>query len=343
MHDGGHATSPPTTPPAPPPVPKPRVTICPYCGSRSRADGRCEACRGQFDPLSRQATQNAMGPWFIRDEASPHRPGCSYQTIVHLVTRGKISPDTVIRGPTTLQFWTLARWCPGVAHLLGACHSCQSPTDGVASECSRCGASFRVATERQYLGLGDVRYVPGRGGGSGGGATDGPRASPPPVAAPLEAPARSPEPPADVEFDARLGRAARELARARRWRTVWAVGFVLLACGWLALLLVPTLDIDAGPVGRWLHGAKVDPGTVGPPDLSAEPTTQIRAPGEIGASGKGLPPASAAPERNENQGAAADAGALAPTAAPTPSQAPDPAAMGGAEEPEAFRRLRKLR
>ncbi|MBZ0172102.1 MAG: hypothetical protein K8E66_06965, partial [Phycisphaerales bacterium] len=128
---------------APPPTPKPKLTICPYCGARSRGLGACDSCRGKFDPLSRQATQNAMGPWFVRDDASPHRPGCSYETLVRLVTRGRVTVDSVIRGPSSRQFWTLARWCPGVAHLLGVCHSCQRGVDPNDPACGGCGASFR--------------------------------------------------------------------------------------------------------------------------------------------------------------------------------------------------------
>ena len=41
--------------------------VCPYCGHAQSAAGvgaaQCAACKGLFDPLSRQATQNAMGPW----------------------------------------------------------------------------------------------------------------------------------------------------------------------------------------------------------------------------------------------------------------------------------------
>ncbi len=63
--------------PAPPardrpaPTPQPRAIVCPYCGVISGNTARCDACSGRFDPLPRQATQNAMRPWSARDENDP--------------------------------------------------------------------------------------------------------------------------------------------------------------------------------------------------------------------------------------------------------------------------------
>lgn len=136
--------------------------VCPFCGGRTSAMARCDQCRGPLDPLSRQATQNTMGPWFIRDEGHPFRPGCSYGMLAQLVQRGKVTMETVLRGPTTRQFWMPLRRVPGVAHLLGLCHSCQTPTSPEAMGCGRCGASFVVEEDRQNLGLGPVHLLPGQ-------------------------------------------------------------------------------------------------------------------------------------------------------------------------------------
>lgn len=136
--------------------------LCPFCGLATPAAGRCAHCRGTLDPLSRQASQNAMGPWFIRDEKNPFRPGCSYETIVGLIKRGKIDPLTVLRGPTTRQFWSLAKRTPGVAHFLGMCHSCQADVQPNDRFCDECGSSFEVETDRQHLGLAPVILLPGQ-------------------------------------------------------------------------------------------------------------------------------------------------------------------------------------
>jgi len=143
------------------PVPMPRTILCPYCGATSGDSTRCPSCGGRFDPLSRQATQNAMGPWFVRDPSAPFRPGCSFETLRGMVLRGKIGPDTIIRGPTTRQFWELARRTPGVANLLGLCHNCQREAAPNDYSCKACGAVFTPETDRQHLGLSEVRLLPG--------------------------------------------------------------------------------------------------------------------------------------------------------------------------------------
>jgi hypothetical protein len=137
------------------------MVVCPYCGGESGNASRCDRCKGLLDPLSRQASQNAMGPWFMRDEGAPFRPGCSYDTLVALVKRGKVAADSVIRGPSTRQFWTRATHVPGIAHLLGQCHSCHAGVDSGAAACPSCGASFEQAFDREYLGLAPVRLLPG--------------------------------------------------------------------------------------------------------------------------------------------------------------------------------------
>lgn len=137
------------------------LILCPYCGSVGTQAKQCSICTGYFDLLSRQRSQNAMGPWFVRDLARPFQPGCSYATLVRMVQRGKIKPDTALRGPSTRQFWSLARHTPGVAHLLGECHACHTPAMPTSTSCSKCKASFVVPDDRQHLGLGPVHLLPG--------------------------------------------------------------------------------------------------------------------------------------------------------------------------------------
>ncbi len=139
--------------------------LCPYCGHEQPNHGatQCAACRGLFEPLSRQATQNAMGPWQIRDEANPFRPGCSYDTLRALALRGRIDADTAIRGPSTRQFWQRAGETQGVAHLFGRCHACRARARVSDSLCQTCAASFAPPSDRQRLNLLPVRPVSGPG------------------------------------------------------------------------------------------------------------------------------------------------------------------------------------
>ena len=132
----------------------PSIILCPYCGHTQKAPAdRCGGCGGHFDPLSRKVTQQHMGPWFIRDLQSPHRPGCSYQTLKKMIGSGKIKPETVMRGPTTRQFWTVAWRVPGVAHLIGFCHRCEEPITKGAGSCPRCNEPFPNPENRNRLGV----------------------------------------------------------------------------------------------------------------------------------------------------------------------------------------------
>lgn len=142
-------------------TPQLRSLICPFCGELTADTGRCQRCSARFDPLSRQASQNAMGPWFVRDGAMPYRPGCNYSTIQRLAGSGGLELNSVLRGPSTHQFWMLARHTPGVAHLLGVCHNCGTDVDPASFSCTGCHEVFSVDRDRQHIGLGPVRPLPG--------------------------------------------------------------------------------------------------------------------------------------------------------------------------------------
>jgi len=142
--------------------PKLRSLICPFCGEMTADSGRCQRCSARYDPLSRQASQNEMGPWFVRDDSMPHRPGCNYSTIKRLVESGGIEANSVMRGPSTRQFWMLAKHTPGVAQMMGLCHSCGEAVDADAFACGRCQEPFSADRDRQHLGLGPSRPLPGQ-------------------------------------------------------------------------------------------------------------------------------------------------------------------------------------
>jgi len=130
-----------------------KLILCPYCGSTQHGGDRCKTCGGLFEALSRRATQIAMGPWYIRDKSNPFRPGCSYDILKRMAEGGKIKPTTVLRGPTTKQFWSIARNVPGIAHLVGYCHSCGSHTAPNEPKCPSCSTSFAEPRRRNELGI----------------------------------------------------------------------------------------------------------------------------------------------------------------------------------------------
>ncbi|MEM8834595.1 MAG: hypothetical protein AAGD00_02130 [Planctomycetota bacterium] len=147
-------------PDAPPPT---RAALCAYCGEEqaSAAFERCHACGGLREPLSRQATQNEMGPWQVRNASRPFQPGCSFDTLTRMVDRGRVTRDSVVRGPTTHQFWTRADRTPGVAVLLGVCHACARSVRPSDATCAHCSVVLAPAHDRDSLGLGERRAMPG--------------------------------------------------------------------------------------------------------------------------------------------------------------------------------------
>lgn len=131
---------------------KQKIVICPYCGNAQHATDRCEVCRGLFEPLSRRATQISMGPWYVRG-GNPYLPGCSFEMIKRQIAAGRIKPNTIMRGPTTRQFWTVARKVPGVAVLLGYCDACNARVETTARRCRSCGNFLTPQHDRDGLGL----------------------------------------------------------------------------------------------------------------------------------------------------------------------------------------------
>lgn len=133
---------------------KQKVILCPYCGNtQTEPEDRCTSCGGFFDSLSLKVTQQAMGPWFVRDRHMPFRPGCTYEVLRSQIEKGKIKPTTILRGPTTRQFWSVARNVPGVANLLGYCHACGSHVKPGDDACVNCGEVFFIPKLRDQLGL----------------------------------------------------------------------------------------------------------------------------------------------------------------------------------------------
>jgi hypothetical protein len=246
-HHNGTTTRASQAPTAGPPGPE----ICPFCGGEQRTPNRCEQCGAHTDPLSRQATQNEMGPWFIRDEARPFRPGCRFETLERLIRAGKVGPDTVIRGPGSNQNWMRADRVPGVARLLGRCHACASVVDPAELICRACGAGLDILRDRQHLGLSPVRQLPGRADPASVAAAllRGPEPLP---AAPLPGPTPSPispAPPGPSADPAPTGDPARRLATLER-RLRWARRRTAIASAAAAGLgLALTLVLIGGRLG----------------------------------------------------------------------------------------------
>ncbi len=230
----------------------------------------CTACHGRFDPLSRQATQNHMGPWQVRDESNPFTPGFDDAALRKLCKRGRIHLNTVVRGPTTRQFWTLASNTPVVAALLGQCHSCHAPVGEGHAACASCGADLFPPTPRDALGLAPVQPLPGQ-------------ADPREVAEAALGASRAfvPAPPASTASgataQAAAGRATerrlrREVTRLRQRVTALAIACVFLAVAGLGVTFQDRLrTLVAPPTTAPTSAGNPQAPTQSTPDPTAAP------------------------------------------------------------------------
>jgi len=270
---------------------------CPYCGhvgDFSAGREQCSNCKGWFEPLSRQASQNAMGPWYFHDDAVPFRPGCSYETLKRLIAKGRVTAQTIIRGPGTNQFWMYAVHAPGVAHLLGRCHSCRQPVSAEAFMCDHCGATLPTYEDRQHLGLAPVRLLPGQAHATRVAATAmrsdardsdpgdsdyGPIAPTFASAAVEEATARaeSAGAPAPVSrsaseetVDEPVQIAPGQTRRERRYARMRTLVGVLIAVATIQLIVIGALVLRSGPSQANASGESAPNGAAPTPASSAE-------------------------------------------------------------------------
>ncbi len=138
---------------------KQSLLVCPFCGvvqevSRGEKETQnCEECSALVSRGNVFLGEGEMGPWWIRREELPFRPGVRYDIIADSARTGKIDKNTIIRGPTTKQLWDVAGRVKGIAHLLGKCHKCGEKVDPSARSCSSCSADFYVYRDRNNLGL----------------------------------------------------------------------------------------------------------------------------------------------------------------------------------------------
>lgn len=118
--------------------------VCPFCGSvndrpsHDYDNSACPKCTMSDNPATRQATRARLGPWFVRQNRNPAAPGMKFDTLMGLVKRGQVTSQSVVRGPTTNQFWRFAAQVKGLSREFGACYNCATPIDAAATICPQC-------------------------------------------------------------------------------------------------------------------------------------------------------------------------------------------------------------
>ena len=132
---------------------KQRILVCPVCGKAQQETSVCKVCSSSLDAEGLLYAEGSIGPWWVRDEKSPFAPGMTYDHLAELARRGEIERHSILRGPTTRQLWRVARKVPGIAHLLGRCHSCGEHVDPHSRNCDSCKVPFLTYRDRNNFGV----------------------------------------------------------------------------------------------------------------------------------------------------------------------------------------------
>lgn len=128
----------------PPPVTgaKTKKHVCPYCGAVTsvieKPTGPCPRCNMEDTPATRAATKARIGPWFVLQTRNPSAPGMKWATLLSLVSKGQVTPRSVVRGPTTHQLWKFAAHVKGLSREFNLCYSCGGEIERTSNQCPHC-------------------------------------------------------------------------------------------------------------------------------------------------------------------------------------------------------------
>jgi len=113
--------------------------VCPFCGTIcDRSDAPCPRCLMENTPQTRQTTRARLGPWYVLQSRNLSAPGMKCATLLALIRKGQVTPRSIIRGPTTQQFWRSAARVKGISREFGLCYYCGAAVQPAAQSCSRC-------------------------------------------------------------------------------------------------------------------------------------------------------------------------------------------------------------
>jgi len=130
---------------APPPTTggaKTKKHVCPYCGAVTavieKPTGPCPKCNMEDTPATRAATKARIGPWYVLQTRNPSAPGMKWATLLSLVSKGQVTPRSVVRGPTTHQLWKFAAHVKGLSREFNLCYSCGGEIERTTNQCQHC-------------------------------------------------------------------------------------------------------------------------------------------------------------------------------------------------------------
>ncbi len=121
---------------------KTKKHVCPYCGAVTnvvdKPTGPCPRCSMDDTPATRAATKSRIGPWYVLQSRNPSAPGMKWATLLSLVSKGQVTPRSVVRGPTTHQLWKFAAHVKGLSREFNLCYSCGGEIEKNTNQCIHC-------------------------------------------------------------------------------------------------------------------------------------------------------------------------------------------------------------
>ncbi len=134
-----------------PQAPKQRH-VCPFCGTLNEsAVTPCAKCTLINTPQTRRVTRGRIGPWYVLQSRNPAAPGMKYDVLVGFIRKGQVTARSIVRGPTTHQFWRYAAHVRGVSREFGLCYSCGADIHTESHLCLHCGKIQEPPTEPDVL------------------------------------------------------------------------------------------------------------------------------------------------------------------------------------------------
>jgi hypothetical protein len=137
--------------------------VCPFCGAvREQAEGMCPRCTMESTASTRQATKSRIGPWYVLQTRNPAAPGMMFDTLLAFVRKGRVTPRSIVRGPTTHQLWRFAAHVKGLSREFGICFSCGETISRKATLCAHCNRQQDPPTNPDvFLENQDTENFPG--------------------------------------------------------------------------------------------------------------------------------------------------------------------------------------
>jgi hypothetical protein len=127
-------------------------SVCPFCGETNSKPGKpCPRCTLEDTPATRKATKVRIGPWYVLQSRNPAAPGMKFQTLQLLIRKGFVTPQSVVRSPTTSQLWQSAAKVKGLSREFGLCYSCSGEISSGDAVCPHCNRSQSLPSEVDAL------------------------------------------------------------------------------------------------------------------------------------------------------------------------------------------------